>query len=366
MITGHGGDIRKAAETAGIEPEKILDMSANTNPLGPMPGMMEHLGASMNTVTRLPDPDGHTAAEAFSVLNGLDPGRVLAAGGTTQLIYTLPRLFPSGRAMIFGPTYSDYADACEANGLGVLFAYPKNDGDFGHDPDRAADMVKDCDLVFICNPNNPTGDFYAPETIVWFAKTLPRTLFVIDESYLPFMPGYASMTMAKTRLSNVVVLRSFSKIYAVPGLRVGFGVFPGPLKERIAAFQMPWCVGSLAMEAVLFAARNRQAALSHIEKTAAYVARERESMEKRLKKASGIEVYPAKTPFMLLKLPFGIQSRDVWEGMLARGVLVRDCANFRGLGPGYVRVSLKDARANARAADLLTFLVENTDSGRGM
>lgn len=360
MIIGHGGNIAEAAAKAGLGVDQITDMSSNTNPLGPMPGMMAHLKKSMNAVTRLPEADAQAVVQAFAGLNGLDPSRILAAGGTTQFIYSLPLLFPSGRALILGPTYSDYADACAANGVNFTFVFPDSGRNFAHDIDRIAAMAADFDLVFLCNPNNPTGDLYSPDTLGWIARKCPATVFVLDESYLPFAPESASLSMAGTRLPNVLVLRSFSKIYKVPGLRIGFAVAPEKLKEKLETFQLPWSVGSLAQEAVLFAAGNKDAALGYIEKTADYVARERISMEKKIKVAAEITIYPGVTPFVLFRLPPGYKSGRVWKEMLAHRILVRDCANFQGLGPRFVRVSLKDRKANARAADLLISLAGNT------
>lgn len=360
MIIGHGGNIAQAAAKAGLGVEQITDMSSNINPLGPMPGMIAHLKKSMEVVTRLPEADSQSVIEAFSGLNGLNPSLILAAGGTTQFIYSLPRLFPSGRALILGPTYSDYADACAMNGVNFTFALPDSGWTFAHDLDRIAVIATDCDLVFLCNPNNPTGDLYPPDTLGWLARKCPATVFVLDESYLPFVPESSSLTMAGTRLSNVLVLRSFSKIYKVPGLRIGFAIAPKKLKEKLETFQLPWSVGSLAQEAVLFAADNKAAALGYIEKTVRYVTHERKLMEEKIKSAAGIKIYKGVSPFMLFQLPPGCQSGRIWEDMLAHGILVRDCANFQGLGSRFVRVSLKDGKTNARVADLLISFTRNT------
>ncbi len=360
MIIGHGGNIAQAAAKAGLRVDQITDMSSNTNPLGPMPGMMAHLKKSISAVTRLPEADSQAVVQAFAGLNSLDPSRILAAGGTTQLIYSIPRLFSSGRALILAPTYSDYADACAINGINFNFVFPDEGENFAHDPARIAGIGADYDLVFLCNPNNPTGDLYAPDTLGWLARKCPATVFVLDESYLPFAPESASLTMAGTRLPNVLVLSSFSKIYKVPGLHIGFAIAPKELKKKLEGYQMPWSVGSLAQEAVLFAANNKDAALGYIKKTADYVTRERKTMGKKIKVAAGITIYPGVTPFALFRLPPGYTSGRVWKEMLSHRILVRDCANFQGLGSRFVRVSLKDRKANARAADLLISLVENT------
>lgn len=365
MIAGHGGNINEAAAWAGISPDRVTDMSSNTNPLGPMPGMMAHLKNALDAVTRLPEPDARSVARAFAEMSGLDPERVLAAGGTTQLIYALPRIFPSGRALVVGPTYADYADACAACGLAVHLALPEDGRTLAHDPDRLAGMARAHDLVFLCNPNNPTGHLTDREAILRLARKCPATVFVVDESYLPFVRGASSLTLAGTSLPNVATLASFSKIYKVPGLRIGFAAASKSILEKLHVFQQPWSVGSLAQEAVFYAAQNRAEALGHIQAAAGFVARERKRMEALILGVSGLVMIPGVGPFVLFRLPEGVSSRAVWEAMLGHGLLVRDCANFQGLGGRYARISLKDEHANTLAAQCLVSLAGGPFSKAG-
>ena len=360
MIVGHGGNIAEAAAKAGLKVADITDMSSNTNPLGPMPGMLEHLKMSMDASTNLPEADSRSVIKAFAGLNNLDPACVLAAGGTTQFIYSLPRVFSAGKALILGPTYSDYADACAMNKMPYAWSFPEAEKDFAHDPAGVEEIAGACSLVFVCNPNNPTGGLFSPDALQWLAKKCPDTVFVVDESYLPFVPDASALSVASCCLSNVVVLSSFSKIYKVPGLRIGFAIAQLELGKKLAAFQLPWSVGSLAQKAVLFAADNPKDATAHIEKTVGFVARERKTMEDKARASAGLFPYPGVTPFVLFRLPQGLDSQTVWNTMLKHGVLVRDCANFQGLGSQYVRISLKDSPSNAKALDLLASLAEKS------
>ena len=359
MITGHGGNIGEAAARAGLSIADITDMSSNTNPLGPMPGMLDYLKSSMECAVNLPEADSLTVVRAFAGMNNLDPAHVLAAGGTTQFIYSLPRIFLSGKALILGPTYADYADACAMNHMPYAWVFPEAGANYAHDPAKTAESVKDVDLVFVCNPNNPTGDLYSPEALQWLAHKCPDTVFVVDESYLPFVPDASSLSMARCALPNILVLRSFSKIFKVPGLRIGFAIAPKNLKQKLEAFQLPWSVGSLAQNAVLFAAENREDAETYIRMTADYVSKERKIMEGGAARSAGVTACPGATPFVLFQLPAGLDSKDVWLFMLNHGILIRDCTNFQGLGSQFVRISLKDSRSNVRAIRLLTGLSKN-------
>ncbi|SHK65990.1 L-threonine O-3-phosphate decarboxylase [Desulfatibacillum alkenivorans DSM 16219] len=359
MIAGHGGNIAEAAAKMGLTPSGIMDMSSNTNPLGPMPGMLEHLKNSMDCAVNLPEADAGSTTRAFADLHGMDPAKVLAAGGTTQFIYSLPRILSSGKALVLGPTYADYADACAMNKMPFARGFTEPGDSFKHDLPDMVKAAKDSQLVFLCNPNNPTGDLYSRDKIQWTAGKCPGTVFVVDESYLPFVRDYADYSLAKAGMDNVIVLSSFSKIFKVPGLRIGFAISPPRLKEKLEAFQLPWSVGSLAQKAVQFALDNREDALAYIAKTAEYTARERKAMEDRAARADGLTAFPGATPFVLFRLPEGLDSQIVWQKMLEKRLLIRNCSNFQGLGPAYVRISLKDPQSNARAADLLASLAND-------
>ncbi len=356
MIVGHGGNLAQAAVQAGIDPADITDMSSNTNPLGPMPGMLDHLQTVMDSLTHLPEADSRMAIQSFADLSGWAPDTMLAAGGTTQFIYSLPRLSSGGRALIVGPTYADYADACAMNGLPFSWCFPEKKGAFDHDLNRIARLASDCRLVFLCNPNNPTGNLYDPDSLQWLAAQCPHAVFVFDESYLPFVANAPRLSLADNVPANGVVLRSFSKIYKVPGLRIGFALASPALKAALAKFQLPWSVGSLAQQAIRFAADNRLVAAAHIAETVTFVDRERKRILAALDSAAGLQGYAGVTPFVLFQLPAPLTSAHIWQAMLAQGILVRDCANCRGLGPRFIRISLKDAHANTRAVDLLNRL----------
>lgn len=358
MIVGHGGNIGEAAVKAGLSVADITDMSSNTNPLGPMPGMLKYLKNSMDSATHLPEADSRTVINAFAGMNNLDPACILAAGGTTHFIYFLPRLFSAGNALILGPTYADYADSCIMNQMSCAWAFPDTGEKFSHNPAKVAEIAKDAALVFVCNPNNPTGDLYTPEVLQWLAKKCPDTVFVIDESYLPFTPDASALSMGNNLLPNILVLSSFSKIFKVPGLRIGFAIASKKLKQRLEVFQLPWSVGSLAQRAVLFAAENQGEAQAYLKKTADFVAEERKIIEVRSANSIGLTAYPGATPFVLFQLPEGLDSKNVWLSMLKRGVLIRDCSNFQGLGSQFVRISLKDRPSNAKAIGLLSGMTE--------
>ncbi|MGM0454279.1 MAG: pyridoxal phosphate-dependent aminotransferase, partial [Thermodesulfobacteriota bacterium] len=226
MIRGHGGNIIEASEIAGCRPSEIVDMSSNINPLGPPPGLIEHLRQHMDAVCALPEVDAGKAVEAYAQWQKLAPESVLAGSGTTQFLYQMPRALDIASALIVAPTYADYADALAINGVDFHYFMLNEKSGFVPDIEALRDAAKSVDAVYICNPDNPTGVLIPTDDIAGIARACPETWFVVDESYLPFADGCGDDSIARRGLSNVIVLQSLSKMFCIPGLRVGFCVVP--------------------------------------------------------------------------------------------------------------------------------------------
>jgi threonine-phosphate decarboxylase len=158
MIDGHGGNIYQLAQRLACRPSDISDMSANVNPLGPMPALIAHLKASISSaIAALPDVDAGGIVGAFSRFYGIDPRQVMAGNGTTELIYLIPRALNVKKALVVGPTYSDYRDACSMNQVACDHLICREKDDFVPDVQAIRQAAATADLVFLCNPNNPTG-----------------------------------------------------------------------------------------------------------------------------------------------------------------------------------------------------------------
>jgi threonine-phosphate decarboxylase len=341
----------------GCLPEEIVDMSSNINPLGPLPGLLEHLKKKMGAVRSLPQVDAAAASRAYAGLLGLPPDRVLAGAGTTQLLYQIPAALKLSSAVIVSPTYADYADALSLNGVPHRrFLLAEEDG-FRPDLERLRHLAGTVDAVYICNPNNPTGGFTPIAELERLAAACPSTRFIVDESYLPFVSCAGRDSLAFRGLSNVLVLRSLSKMYAVPGLRIGFLVAAPEMAETIARRSPPWSVNALAQEAASYIAGQASLAGEHAEKTRAYLERERAMFAASVDGAPGVRTYPASGTYMLLRLD-GERSRDLSEHLLKKRILIRDCANFHGLSDRFARISFKKREDNRMAAELVREFAE--------
>jgi threonine-phosphate decarboxylase len=208
-------------------------------------------------------------------------------------------------------------------------------------------------LVFICNPNNPTGRLIPRNDLLDLIAAHRKTTFVVDESYLPFVHDGETLSLLGADQPNLLVLHSMSKIFRVPGLRIGF-VEGAPDKiARLKTYALPWRLNSLAGHAVVFLMARKRMVERFLAETRAYLEAERQRLTGALAGAETIRIYPSPTSFMLLKLTGKSLSRQICEGLARRGILIRDCANFQGLSDRFIRISLKCIGENRWVADHL-------------
>ncbi len=353
MINGHGGNIYDMAQQLGCAPSEITDMSSNVNPLGPPPGLTAFLKENMNAIAALPEVDAKNAVYAFARRYDIDPHLVLAGNGTTQFIYTIPLALESRKACILGPTYSDYADACVMHNVSHEFLIAGESLGFKPDISRIQKDMEGSDTVFICNPNNPTGVLIPADELEQLCGSHPGTYFVIDESYLPFVNSGDEQSMMGRGLPNVIILNSMSKIFRVPGLRIGFLVSPENMIERFMRYVLPWSVNSLAQVAVSYLMGQKAETDAFIEKTRVFLKAERSRFEETLINASGIKFFPSTTSFMLARLSGNHTAHEVLSNLSHDRILIRDCSNFRGLSDRFIRISLKTRDINTVLAEKL-------------
>ncbi len=355
MIRGHGGEIFRLADRLGCLPEDIVDMSSNVNPLGPMPELTAHLQESMACIRRLPEVDASGVRRRYAQSLGVDADWVAAGYGTTELIYLLRRALNWHRVLVLGPTYADYADACRQAGVRVDVQVSGPENGFVHDlrfPDHRLAVY---DVVFICNPNNPTGTLVPPDELVRVCREHPDTLFVIDESYLPFAEPADSMS--QQMLDNAVVLHSLSKIHTLPGLRIGFATGHPDRIRRIQDLVNPWAMNGLAQTAVDFVLANGDLTRRFTETSKVFLDRERRVMGTRLARCNGLRVMDSHASFLLMTSE-PLTAGSICEAMAAKRFLIRDCSNFYGLGDRYFRISLKTETINGQCADALAGILE--------
>lgn len=353
MIGGHGGNIYALAARLGCDPFDIEDMSSNVNPLGPPERLVRFLQNQLGRIAALPEADAATAVRAFARRHDIDPGRVLAGNGTTQFIHDLPLALKSRSVLILGPTYADYADACRMHRVPFTYLHASPETGFQTDWDHLEILLAHCDTVFVCNPDNPTGALIPGRKLRSLAAAHPETRFIVDESYLPFVETEDDHTLVREDLPNLIVLNSMSKIFRVPGLRIGFMVVPPALRDAATRYAVPWTVNSLAQAAAAYLMEAAEETDAFVAESRAFLARERQGFRNAVADLGSLRVFDSTTSFMLAELTGTMNAEAVCESLAEQRILIRNCANFAGLSDRFIRISLKSPAANARLAGLL-------------
>jgi len=353
MIKGHGGNIYSMARAVGCKPEDFIDMSSNTNPIGVMPGLLDYLRENIDAVAVHPEVDSRALVEIFSAHYNIDADCVLAGNGTTQFIYNVPLALRSKKILIIGPTYSDYEDSCKMHNIDYVYAMTSEIELYQMDIFTLHEYLDNIDTVFICNPNNPTGSLITRTDLVTVCMEYADVHFIIDESYLPFAAQYEEATMLTCGLPNVFVLHSFSKIFKIPGLRLGFLVAPKDIIEKFASYYEPWSVNGPAQAAGYYVMKDSKRASTFLRDTQSFVAKERQLFLKRLEGLSRLRIFPGNAPFFLMKIEQGLNAARLCDEMAHERILLRNCDNFRGLSGQFVRISLRGSRENAMLVEKL-------------
>jgi L-threonine-O-3-phosphate decarboxylase len=341
----HGGIDLGELLALGLCPDDVLDFSANVNPYGPSPTVREALAGT--PLDRYPDRECLELRAALSDSLGIPPACILPGNGASELIWlaALAFLHPGDRVLVLGPTFCEYARAARLKQARVFTWRAPQEQGFVPDLAVIAGRLRSLRprLVFLCNPNNPTGVVLPPDEVAAWARQHPRTLFVVDEAYLAFAAGLDSaLAFAE---ENVLVLRSLTKDCGLAGLRLGYAVGADSLIGALRQAQPPWSVNAVAQAAGVAALRDPDHRRASLER----LAQAKQGLVAGLIRL-GLEPVPSAVHFFLLRVGNGAAFR---QSLLRRGILVRDCASF-GL-PTHVRIAARRPEENER---LLTAIRE--------
>ncbi len=340
MTFVHGGNILAAAQKLGIEPSELIDMSSNLTPLGVVPGLEGVYRKGFAEIGCLPDATSHSLRTAFCLKNECEVDEVIAGNGTTEFIYDLALKVESSRVVIVNPTYSDYKLGCEYGGV-EWHSFLLKPPDFKLSLDGLNDELHGDELVFICNPNNPTGTMINVESLYEFIKQRADVQFVVDESYLPFT-GIPSL-INFPRLANLFILCSSSKIYGIPGLRLGFMVGSHAGLAPFLSTQKPWVVNRPAQLCGEYLLLHGDA---YVQEVVAYINRIKPAFVRTLDAIPDVEVVTGVTNFILCRLLAAKKVSDLEAKLLCHKIMIRDCSSFDGLGDDYFRISLQGTEQN--------------------
>ncbi|RLF14847.1 MAG: histidinol-phosphate transaminase [Thermoprotei archaeon] len=333
----HGGE----ALSLGVE---VVDFSSNVSPLGPPPRALRAIKESLNLLNLYPDPQCRAVKEAVAeYLGSVGPDNVIVGCGSTELIHLFALTFveEGDEALIPCPTFSEY-EVCVAKMGGLVKPLMlKQEQGFSLDPEAVLESLsRRTKAIFLCNPNNPTGYLAPREALLKIVREAHEAgaLVLIDESYVEFVDEPASLVDLVNSYSNLLVLRSITKPFGMPGLRIGYAVASEEVAGLISRVKTPWSVSVLAQAAAVEALRDRR----YLERVKSLVARERRYVYERFRRLRGVWAFPTKANFFLVDVGgTGKTSTTLKADLMKRGILVRDCSSFRGLGRSYIRVAVR-------------------------
>ncbi|REK76625.1 threonine-phosphate decarboxylase CobD [Paenibacillus paeoniae] len=344
---GHGGDLRTAEECFGLPSSSFLDFSSNMNPLGPPDAVRETLARYAVYIDRYPDPVSRKLSAMLSERHGVEESAILIGNGAAELIDLVVRGLRPRTAAVAVPCFSEYGDAIRKTEA-ALYEGRLHEADHYRLEKRWVEKAleqTDANLYMLGSPNNPTGALVEPDLV----KDLLAhgAAVVVDEAFMDFVPEEESYSLAHeaSQTHNLFVIRSMTKFYSIPGIRLGYMLGHPEKIAELRRLQVPWSVNSLAQsigEAVL-------ADEAFVQNSMRWLQEERPWLMDQLE-ALGFHVYSSKTNYLLLRLPndCSLTSTEL-QGMLGlKGVLIRDGSRFPGLDERHIRIAVKLREQNER------------------
>ncbi len=348
----HGGDIYSLSEELGWPERKIIDFSASINPLGVSKKVKAEIRRYLKYLHNYPDPDCRRLIRHLSKSVELPAECLLPGNGSTEIIYLIPRVLKPKRVLIPSPTFSEYERAIHCSGLDVEITYLnlKEEDGFHIHPAEIQKGLGGIDLIYLCNPNNPTATIVPKNELLNLARECMKrkTYLVVDEAFIDFVP---EQTIIKEVTENpyLLVLRSLTKFYALTGLRIGYLAAHPDVIKRFKQIKEPWTVNTLAQRAAVVAIKDK----AYIKNTFKLLEAEKRFLEKEFSRMD-LFLYPSMVNFYLIKHP---QSANIVNELRKQGILVRDCSNFRGLSNEFMRIAVKNHRDNTRLIKSLKLLL---------
>ena len=376
----HGGNIYKIFREKNIK--KILDYSSNINPYGIPESLKKRITENLEVLERYPDPDYVELREKLANLNNVNLSDIILGNGATEIIFLFMKVINPKKILIVSPTFGEYERAVKATEIpGDTVSLSCSNGDNKNVENKKIEIeyfeLKESDdfklnignlknelenkydLLIICNPNNPTGKFLKlaqTEEILKECNKYDTKLF-IDEAFIEFLADGMKESIINTEENkkNLFVTRAFTKFFAIPGLRLGYGMYFGKeLEKKISEKKEPWSVNNIAEMAGLTVLDD----MEYIEKTLKWIAAEKKYMYEKLNEISGIKVYETEVNFITGKIDEklfseGLNVKILREKMLEQGILIRDASNFKFLDERFFRLAIKDRASNERVIEVM-------------
>lgn len=352
----HGSDLEKIEAYYHIPKEEIVQFGANVNPLGLSERVKDDLTAHLDIISSYPDRNYTDLKAAIASYCDITSQNVVVGNGSTELISLLISQRAAKKALVLGPTYSEYERELSLTGGSLAYYNLEEKDNFELNIPKFLDhLTKDVDLLIICNPNNPTSSAIQAKDMEQIIKACQKQdIFVmIDETYVEFAPNMSDITSVPLTASydNMMVIRGVSKFFAAPGLRFGYGITSNKeFLSTLLTHQNPWSLNSVGA----FAGERMLKDTEYIEKTWHLIDSERTRMCQEIEKLDTLKLYRPYANFILLKiLKENVTSFDVFEAAIKEKMMIRDCSSFENLNGEFIRFCIMKPEDNDRLLQVL-------------
>lgn len=323
MIEGHGDDMYRYGAKVKI------NFSSNIYAKYGSEELQNYLKSNIYNIHSYPEPDALSLRSVLASKYKIEIENVLVANGATEAIYILAHAFQSSNTAILIPTFSEYEDACTINNHHLTYYT-----DIEH-------LENDLDMVWICNPNNPDGRIYDPNSLKQMLRNRPNTLFIIDQSYADLSETPTWNIADALLFKNIVLVHSMTKQHGIPGLRLGYITADAEVLQKVKKYVMPWSVNTLAIDAGMFLIEN-----NIVRTDVKELLNESKRVQFELSKIKGLRVVSSPMHYFLCELESKF-SAELKKWLIAQhGMLIRDASNFRGLNDRYFRVAVQSREDN--------------------
>lgn len=345
-MKGHGGNIYGASKRFSIPPGDIIDFSANINPLGMHWNTKELLAGAYEFLADYPDPDCRELTDRISACYAVHKKNILCGNGSVSLIYLAVRALNFKKAVIVQPGFSEYESALKGTGCSIKHLLGREKRGFKVETERIVEASKNVDCLFLSSPNNPAGYVYTGGELkkISSACRKNKTFLFIDECFIDFMENHNRKSLLSKTAKNpyILVLRSMTKFYAIPGIRLGFIAAHRAIIKKMKKYRDPWSVNSLAQQIgkviigdPIYGTETRR-----------LVAAEREYLLSELDEIEEIKVFPSTVNYLLCKIRSGKTAKMLSQFLIMYNILIRNCSNYRGLSGSFFRIAVKGHKEN--------------------
>lgn len=330
----HGGDVYRN--------QVRIDFSININPLGMPESVVEAGKKGIELATRYPDTQCMRLREELESSENVSKEYIFCGNGAAELIFLICLVCKPKKALLLSPTFAEYEQGLKSIDSQIEYYELDEKQDFQLQEDYLTYLTDEVDMVFLCNPNNPTGQMIEHTFLVRILETCKthNIYVVIDECFLDFLEVVEKYTM-KTYImeyKNLIILKAFTKLYSMPGMRLGYGFTSNSfILQRLKEVSQPWSVSVPAMEAGIAALKEKK----YVEKSRKLIFQEREFLTHALQQGLVKKLYQSSANYILFQA-----QKDLGILLMTQGIMIRDCSNYRGLSKGYFRIAIRDHREN--------------------